>query len=70
MTTRDSLHQLLDHLSDSEIEALARMAREHEFESSQGSAVPAERGGAIEARQYPVLAAIWDNDDDTVFDDL
>lgn len=69
MTTRESLHQLLEELSDDGVEALARIAREHGLPPP-----PVTRAGdearCIDARQYPVLAAVWDNDDDAIFDNL
>lgn len=70
VTTRDSLHHLLDRLSDTEVEALARIAREQGFDRPQGPNGAHEPRSFIDARQYPVLAAVWDNDDDAVFDEL
>ena len=70
MTTRDSLHLLLDRLSDTEIEALARMARDHGLARTTENGSTAEPLGVIDARQYPALTAVWDNDDDAIFDDL
>jgi hypothetical protein len=69
MTTRESLHQLVDELTDDEVEALARIAREHGLVPPKRSG-PAEEPRFIDARQYPVLAAVWDNDDDAIFDNL
>jgi len=69
MTTRESMHQLLEELSDDEVEALARMAREHGLPPP--TAVSAgDEPRCIDARQYPMLAAVWDNDDDAIFDNL
>ncbi|MCK6564695.1 MAG: hypothetical protein L6Q80_08100 [Dehalococcoidia bacterium] len=68
MTTRESLHQLLDELTDDEVEALARIAREHGLPPPPGAGEEAPR--CIDARQYPVLAAVWNNDDDAIFDSL
>ncbi|MCO5202060.1 MAG: hypothetical protein M9925_10205 [Chloroflexi bacterium] len=67
MTTRDLLHRLLDRLTDAEIEALARIAREHGLDQPQknGALAPDH---LVDARQYPVLTAIWDNDHDAIFD--
>jgi hypothetical protein len=70
MTTRESLHQLLEQLSDDEIEALAQIAREHGLPPAHGRTEAGEPPRFIDARQYPVLASVWDNDDDTVFDKL
>jgi len=70
MTTRQSLHQLLDQLSDDEIEALAQIAREHGLPHGPARSGAGEPRPFVDARQYPVLASVWDNDDDTVFDHL
>ena len=70
MTTRDSLHLLLDRLTDPEIEALARIAREHGLAQRIDSGENGESHRVIDALRYPVLAAIWDNDNDAIFDEL
>lgn len=70
MTTRESLHRLLDELSDDEVDALARVAREHGIDVAPNMALAGEPAGFIDARQYPLLAAVWDNDDDAIFDDV
>lgn len=70
MTTRESLHRLLDELSDEEVEALARIARERGLRARLNEAPPTAAARFIDASQYPVLAAVWDNDDDAIFDEL
>ena len=70
MTTREALHQLLEQLNDDEVDALARIAREHGLPPPLGTSESGERPRFIDARQYPVLASVWDNDDDSIFDNL
>jgi len=70
VTTRDSLRQLLDQLTDDEVEALARIAREHGLPTTAAIASAGMPAAFIDARQYPILAAVWDNDDDAIFDGL
>lgn len=70
MTTRDSLHRLLDRLTDAEIEALARIAREHGLDQPREANAALAPDSVVDARQYPALAAIWDNDDDAIFDSV
>ncbi len=68
MTTRESLHQLVEEIDDQQLEELARLARESGLvvdESTQKEPVT-----WIDARDYPILAAIWDNDDDAIFDTM
>lgn len=69
MTTREPLHHLVDELTDEQVEALARIAREHGLPAPSSQSED-YRPRCIDARQYPVLAAVWDNDDDAIFDDL
>ncbi|MEO6399093.1 MAG: hypothetical protein ABIP13_11540 [Tepidiformaceae bacterium] len=68
MTTRESLHQLVEEIDDEQLEELARLARE------SGLVVDESRRKQpvtwIDSRDYPVLSAIWDNDDDTIFDTM
>jgi len=70
MTTREALHRLLEQLSDDEVEILAGLARERKLPGDVSAKSRAELARCIEARQYPVLTAVWDNDDDAVFDNL
>jgi len=70
MTTREAMHRLLDEMSDEEIEALARTAREQGLADIPDELARQEPARCIDARQYPALAAVWDNDDDAIFDDL
>jgi hypothetical protein len=70
MGTRESLHRLLDELSDEEVEALARIARDHGLRVAVDEAPPAAADRFIDASQYQALAAVWDNDDDAIFDKL
>ena len=68
MTTRESLHALVEALSEEELEVL--WANLSASATDQGS--PEFQAGpvVIDARKYPSLVAIWDNDDDAIFDEL
>jgi len=69
MTTRESMHRLLDRLSDDEVEALAVLARERRI----GKVLAQAPGGPrafIDGREYPSLVSVWDNDDDAIFDEM
>lgn len=68
MTTRESLRHLVDEIDDEQVETLARLARECGFAVDESA--PSEPVRWIDARDYPVLAAIWDNDDDAIFDSM
>ncbi len=70
MTTREALRRLLDQLTDAEVEALADIAREHGLAPGFTVGECMNSPEFIDARKHPVLAAIWDNDDDRVFDDM
>ena len=70
MTTRESLHQLVEQLSDEDVESLARLASEKGLPVGAPMTPSGEAAGWIEARQYPALAATWDNDNDAIFDNV
>ncbi len=61
---------MLDELTDDEVEALARIAREHGLPHAAAIQPAGMPAAFIDARQYPILAAVWDNDDDALFDDM
>ena len=64
MTRREALHELVEELTDEEVEAL--------LERLEGglNARPLGARAVLDARQYPILAEIWDNDEDAIFDQL
>lgn len=72
MTTREALHQLVDDLADEEVDALARVAllllvpREPDERAVES---PCDQT-CLDARDYPVLAELWDNEQDAIFDEL
>lgn len=68
MTTRDSLRLLLDELSDDDVDALARAARQQGLCLDQRCELVA--ASVLDGKQYPVLVALWDNDDDAIFDGM
>jgi len=65
MTTKELLHSLVEPLTDKEAESLYEELRE-ELDCDSTGQKP--RRSVIHAREYPVLAAVWDNDDDAIFD--
>lgn len=64
MTGREALHQLLETLTDEEVE---RLLGQLQAPLTHPAAVAT---AILDARHYPALAEIWDNDDDAVFDEL
>lgn len=68
MTTRESLRFLVEEMDDDQVEALAELARECGLVVIESTAKEPARW--LDARDYPILAAIWDNDDDAIFDDM
>jgi hypothetical protein len=69
MTTRESLHRLVDQLSEDEVEALAKLTTEGRFGRTTTSLAAAPRA-FIDCREFPSLAAVWENDDDAIFDEM
>ena len=65
MTGREALHEFVEALTDDGVEALLRRL-EGELASGGLSGVVS----VLEARLYPALAQVWDNEDDAVFDQL
>jgi hypothetical protein len=61
VTTKESLHELIDGLTDDE-------AAELWDELTIGADAEAA-DGVLDGPRYPVLARIWDNDDDAIFDE-
>lgn len=62
MTTRESLHELVDQLSEWEAEELWRkLQREAPHPARKDPRV-------LDVRDYPALEAVWDNADDAIFD--
>ena len=68
MTTRESLHHLVEEIDDKQVEELARLARERGFVVDGSKSEEPVKW--IDARDYPILAAIWDNDHDCIFDSM
>jgi len=62
MTTRESLHELVDQLSEPEAEELWRKLRR---EAHRG---PKANQPVLDLRGYPSLEEVWNNDDDSIFD--
>jgi hypothetical protein len=60
VTTKESLHELIDGLTDAEAAEL--------WDDLTAGTDAEVADGVLDARRYPVLAAIWDNDDDAIFD--
>ncbi|WP_322795351.1 hypothetical protein [Tepidiforma sp.] len=70
MTTRESLHLLVDELSDDQVEKLARILQELFEIPARARGASGQEPSSVAARKYPALAAAWDNDDDAIFDSL
>jgi hypothetical protein len=70
MTTREVLRELVERLDDEEVEKLAEIAAAHGLGRAQPEGAPRDPRRFVDARRYPALAAIWNNDDDAIFDGL
>jgi len=68
MTTRETLRILVEEMDDDQVETLAELARECGLVADGPTEKETVRW--IEGRDYPILAAIWDNDDDAIFDNM
>ncbi|HXU23456.1 MAG TPA: hypothetical protein VN697_05445 [Tepidiformaceae bacterium] len=64
MSTREALHEFVEQLTDEQVQALWERLREREPDTM----LDASR--VLDAGHYPVLAKIWDNEDDDIFDQL
>lgn len=59
MQGRDALHELVDELTPDEADAILEWLKSWR-----------DRKAALDLADYPRLADIWDNDEDSVFDEL
>lgn len=67
MTLRESLSELVKNLPDDRVERLwAELAADAARRDRSGRG---REPAWIEASEYPVLAEVWDNDDDAIFDE-
>lgn len=64
MTTRESLHELVDRLTEREAEDLWRKLRRETPEKLK------THQSVLDMRAYPALEEVWNNDDDAVFDTM
>ncbi len=64
MTRRESLQQIVEQLTDEEVDALLATIR------SDGDFHAADTPSVVDGRLYPALAHIWDNEEDAIFDTL
>jgi hypothetical protein len=70
MTARESLHLLVEGLPGDGVGALAAIARDRVRGASGRPDITSHAESVIDARVYPVLAAIWDNAEGAIFDTL
>lgn len=67
MTTRESLHEFVERLSDREVVELWEELMRTRKPGVRLSGDPVD---FVDALRFPALAAAWDNDDDSIFDQL
>jgi hypothetical protein len=60
MSHREALRELVEAMTDEEVEAL--------WVRIQGEVVPS--AAVLDLRESPVLREIWDNDEDAIYDAL
>lgn len=61
MGSRETLEDLVEHMSDDEIVSLLARLRDR---------APAAKGTVLDLSQSPRLADVWDNDEDAIYDEL
>jgi hypothetical protein len=69
MTTRQVLREALESMDAEAVEAAYDALKERGLLPAQPH-VKGTNLDVLDAADYPLLAAIWDNDDDAVFDQL
>lgn len=60
----DAVRVVADAANDGKFTSFVSIVIERSFAGTS------ETGNVLIAEQYPVLAAIWDNEDDAIYDDM
>ena len=69
MSSRDAVIDLLGQLTEEQLARLAEFVRS-EFPDASRPGVEQDHAAVLDMSIHPALAAIWDNDDDAIFDQL